>query len=319
VVGFFFEFIKTDILYIFPSKLFSIWSYPMILKGVYAPIVTPFNADESINYPVLDQLIEYLIGNRIAGLVPCGTTGEVYAFTEQERLDIFKFVKEKVNGRVALIAGTVSGATRDVIRYSQIAEQMGYEALLAAVPPYSRPNQRELLAHYHAVARSVRIPIVLYNFPWRAGTEVGYEVLDGLVGQENVIGIKEASSDMSRVYEMRLRYGDRYQIICGSDDQALDYFLWGSLSWIGGAASCAPRQHVEVLDAALTGDFVTARARMDRLMPMLRNIESGGYTQKVKLGCELSGIPVGQARRPLLPLLDADREEFERVFKLAVI
>ncbi|MFN8435973.1 MAG: 4-hydroxy-tetrahydrodipicolinate synthase [Anaerolineales bacterium] len=287
----------------------------MNLKGIYAPIVTPFNADESINYPVLEQLIEYLIANKIAGLVPGGTTGEVYAFTEAERLEIFKFTKEKVNGRVTLIAGTNSGATRDVVRYSQIAEQMGYDALMVAVPPYSRPNQRELLAHYEAVAKAVKIPIVLYNFPWRAGTEVSYEVMDGLTKYDHIIGIKEASSDMSRVYEFRLRYGDRYQMICGSDDQALDYFLWGTTSWIGGAASCAPLEHYNVLEAALNNDFVTARKHMDKLLPLLRNMESGGYTQKVKVGCELRGIKVGAPRQPLLPLADDDRKEFERIFK----
>ena len=290
----------------------------MNLKGIYAPIVTPFNADESINYPVLEQLIEYLIANKIAGLVPGGTTGEVYAFTEAERLEIFKFVKEKVNGRATLIAGTNSGATRDVIRYSQIAEGMGYDALMVAVPPYSRPNQSELLAHYESVAKAVKIPIVLYNFPWRAGTEVGYEVMDGLTKYDHIIGIKEASGDMSRVYEFRLRYGDRYQMICGSDDQALDYFLWGTTSWIGGAASCAPLQHLQVLEAALANDFVTARTHMSKLLPMLRNMESGGYTQKVKLGCEMMGIPVGGPRQPLLPITDVDRVAFEQVFKLAV-
>ena len=290
----------------------------MQLKGIYAPIVTPFNADESINYPVLEQLIEYLIANKIAGLVPGGTTGEVYAFTEAERLDIFKFVKEKVGGRVTLIAGTNSGATRDVIRYSQVAEGMGYDALMVAVPPYSRPDQRELLAHYSAVAESVKIPIVLYNFPWRAGTEVSYEVLDGLAKYKHVIGIKEASGDMSRVYEMHLRYKDRYQMICGSDDQALDYFLWGTTSWIGGAASCAPLQHHQVLEAALANDFATARAYMEKLLPMLRDMESGGYTQKVKVGCEMMGIPVGGPRQPLLKLTDEDRVAFEQVFKLAV-
>ena len=287
----------------------------MQFKGIYAPIVTPFNADESINYPVLEQLIEYLIANKIAGLVPGGTTGEVYAFTDQERLDIFKFVKEKAKGRVTLIAGTNSGATRDVIRYSQLAEQMGYDALMVAVPPYSRPNQRELLAHYSAVAEAVKIPIVLYNFPWRAGTEVSYEVMDGLAKYDHVIGIKEASGEMARVYEFRLRYGDRYQMICGSDDQALDYFLWGATAWIGGAASCAPLQHHRVFEAALANDFITARKQMDKLLPLLRNMESGGYTQKVKLGCELLGIPVGNPRMPLLPLTAADRAEFEKIFK----
>jgi 4-hydroxy-tetrahydrodipicolinate synthase len=289
----------------------------MNLKGVYAPIVTPFDAQENIDYTVLKQLIDYVLANGVVGLVPGGTTGEVYAFSETERLDIFKFVKDYAGGRATLIAGTNSGATRDVLRYSEIAAKMGYDALMVAVPPYSRPNQRELLAHYRAVAEAVDIPIVLYNFPWRAGTEVGYEVLDGLTAHKNVIGIKEASGEMARVYEMRLRYGDRYQMVCGSDDQALDYFLWGTQSWIGGAASCAPRQHSAVLEAALAGDFLSARASMEKLLPLLRNMESGGYTQKVKVGCELLGIPVGGPRRPLLPLLDEDRREFERVFAMA--
>jgi 4-hydroxy-tetrahydrodipicolinate synthase len=289
----------------------------MQLKGIYAPIVTPFDKDENINYPVLEQLIGFLISNGIAGLVPGGTTGEVYALSEAERLELFQFVKDKAGGRITLIAGTNSGATRDVIRYSQAAEGMGYHALMLAVPPYSRPSQRELLAHYRAVVEAVKIPIVLYNFPWRAGTEVGYEVLDGLVGYDHVIGIKEASGEMGRVYEMRLRYGDRYQMICGSDDEALDYFLWGTASWIGGAASCAPRQHAAVLEAALANDFARARGLMEKLLPLMRNLESGGYTQKVKHGCELLGIPVGGPRRPLLPLTDADRREFERVFEIA--
>ncbi len=289
----------------------------MQLKGVYAPIVTPFNADESVNYPVLERLIEFLLENKITGLVPGGTTGEVYALNEAERLEIFQFVKEKVKGRAALIAGVNSGATRDVVRYSQIAERMGYDALMVAVPPYSRPNQRELLAHYEAVAHAVSIPIVLYNFPWRAGSEIGYETLDGLTRYPQVVGIKEASGEMARVYEFRLRYGERYQMICGSDDQALDYFLWGTTAWIGGAASCAPLQHVRVLEAALAGDFVSARQAMDRLLPLLRNMESGGYTQKAKLGCELRGIPVGAPRMPLLPLTESERAEFERVFRAA--
>jgi 4-hydroxy-tetrahydrodipicolinate synthase len=289
----------------------------MQLNGIFAPIVTPFDDNENINYPVIKQLIDYVLANGVVGLVPGGTTGEVYAFNEAERLELFKFVKEYAGERATLIAGTNSGATRDVLRYSEIAAKMGYDALMVAVPPYSRPNQRELLAHYRAVAQAVDLPIILYNFPWRAGSEVGYDVLDGLQEYKHVIGIKEASGEMARVYEMRLRYGDRYQIICGSDDEALDYFLWGTQSWIGGAASCAPGQHAAVLAAAQAGDFIQARALMEKLLPMLRNMESGGYTQKVKVGCQLLGLPVGNPRRPLLPLLDEDRREFERVFALA--
>ena len=140
----------------------------MIFSGIYAPVVTPFGANGEINYPVFGKLLDYLIENGIAGLVPGGTTGEVYAYSDAERLEVFRFVKAHVNGRVPLMAGTNSGATRDVIRYSQAAEKLGYDSLMVAVPPYSRPTQRELLAHYLDVARSVALPIVLYNFPWRA-------------------------------------------------------------------------------------------------------------------------------------------------------
>ena len=133
----------------------------MQLKGIYAPIVTPFDDDENINYPVIKQLIDYVLANGVTGLVPGGTTGEVYAFSEEERLELFRFVKDYAGTRATLIAGTNSGATRDVIRYSEIAARMGYDGLMLAVPPYSRPNQRELLAHYRAVAQAVEIPIVL--------------------------------------------------------------------------------------------------------------------------------------------------------------
>lgn len=286
----------------------------MKLTGLYAPIVTPFDDEEQINYPVLGNLIEFLLQNGIAGLVPGGTTGEVYALSDAERLELFQFVREQAGNRTTLIAGVNAGATRDVIRYAQAAEQMGYQALMAAVPPYSRPTARELLAHYRALAVNTSLPIILYNFPWRAGTEVSYEVMDGLLDLPNIIGIKEASSDMSRVYEFQLRYGARYQMICGSDDQALDYFLWGSTAWIGGGASCAPQQHAAVLQAALRGDFTAARAAMGRLMPFLRALESGNYTQKVKRGCELLGFPVGAPRRPLLPLDEAERAAFDALF-----
>lgn len=287
----------------------------MQYTGLYAPLVTPFNDHEEINFPVLGELIEFLLAEGVAGFVPGGTTGEVYALNDEERLAIFRYVKEKVGKRAVLIAGTNSGATRDVIRLSRAAEEMGYDGLMVAVPPYSRPNQQELLGHYRLVAESVGLPIILYNFPWRAGSEIGYEVMDGLRDVANIVGIKEASGDMSRVYEFRLRYKDRYQMICGSDDQALDYFLWGTTCWIGGGVCCAPVQHRLVLDAALSGDYPAARDIMSKLMVVLRSMESGSYTQKIKYGCELLGIPVGSPRRPLLPLTASEKSAFAGIFK----
>lgn len=291
----------------------------MLLKGVYAPLVTPFDDNENIDYPVLEKLIEFLLENGIEGFVPGGTTGEVYALRDDERLEVFRFVKNVVNGRAHLMAGTNSGATRDVIRLSREAEKIGYDSLMLAVPPYSRPNQRELLSHYKDVIHSTNLPVILYNFPWRAGTEVGFDVLDGLVNFQQVLGLKEASSDLSRILAMRTRYEDRYQIVCGSDDQAFDYLAWGSQCWIGGAASCTPKQHVQVVDAALKKDLIKSRDMMSVFLPILQNMESGSYTQKVKLGCELQGIPVGRTRKPLLPLEEQEKQEFSKLFNNIIL
>ena len=286
----------------------------MKLKGVFAPVVTPFDSSENINYPTLEKLIDFLIEKGITGFVPGGTTGEVYAMTDQERLDLFKFFKEKTAGRAHLMAGVNSGATRDVIKFAESAAKMGYDSLMVAVPPYSRPNQKELLSHYIDVITAVDLPVILYNFPWRAGTEVGMEVLEGLAKYPNVLGLKEASSDFSRVLEIKVLFGDRYQIVCGSDDQAFDYFAWGTECWIGGAASCLPEHHVAVLKAAAAGDLVKSRQEMEKALPLLKNMESGSYTQKVKLGVTLRGIDVGAPRRPLLPLAADLRPEFENLF-----
>lgn len=291
----------------------------MKLEGVFAPLVTPFDEHENINYPVLEQLIEFLLEQGITGFVPGGTTGEVYALRDEERLEIFRFVKQVARARAHLMAGTNSGATRDVINLSIKAQELGYDSLMLAVPPYSRPNQRELLAHYEDILKVIDVPVILYNFPWRAGTEVGFDVLDGLTKYDQVLGLKEASSDMTRVLAMHTRYKDRYQIVCGSDDQAFDYFAWGTRCWIGGAASSTPKQHVQVLNAALNNDLAGSNKLMRAFLPVLQNMESGSYTQKVKLGCELQGIPVGKTRRPLLPMFPEDSAEFTTLFRSVIL
>lgn len=222
------------------------------------------DAREEIDFEVLKRLIDFVLANGVVGLIPGGTTGEVYALSDAERLELFRFVKDYAGGRMDVDRGRErrGHARRRAVRRG--CRGSGLRRADGGRAAYSRPSQRELLAHFKDVATATALPIVLYNFPWRAGSEIGYHILDGLAGQANVIGIKEASSDLSRLIAMRLRYGDRFQISCGSDDQALDYFVWGSTSWIGGGASCAPRQHVAVLEAALAGDFATARARMEK-------------------------------------------------------
>lgn len=286
----------------------------MKLRGVYVPVVTPFDDNNQVDYEAYRRVLEHVIANGVAGIIPCGTTGEYYSLNEEERLRIFEFAQEVVAGRVTMIAGTNAAATRDVVHYTQIAKDLGYEGVMLAAPYYSLPSQGELLHHFQTVATSVDLPIVLYNFPARVGVEIGFEVLDGLIPFENVIGIKESSGSIARLYQMKMRYGDRYQMVCGADDQALDFFVWGAESWIAGGGSFMPHEHVDLMEAAMSGNYDTARELMWQMMPVFQNMESAKYTQKAKYACELVGMPVGQVREPLMPLDVDEKKAFRQIF-----
>jgi len=165
----------------------------MVLKGVYVPVVTPFNGDDEIDHAALARVVNSVLDAGATGVVPCGSTGEFYALSDIERDDVLRTVQETVQKRAQLVAGSNAGSTRDVIRHMRAAADFGYDAVLLAAPYYSLPSQAELLAHFRSVAAAVEIPIILYNFPARAGVEIGYEVLDGLQDVDTVVAIKDAN------------------------------------------------------------------------------------------------------------------------------
>ena len=230
----------------------------MQMQGIYPAIVTPFGADDRVDYSTFKRLIDHLIENGVAGIVPCGTTGEYYAMTLDERREVLKFFKDYVGNRVQLIAGTNAASTRDVVSLTQYAQEIGYDAVLLAPPYYSLPTQSELLAHFQSVIGSSSIPIVLYNFHLRAGVEISDAVMAPLAETGRICAIKESSGSMGRVFNHVLNYSDKVDLCCGSDDQALDYFLWGATSWIAGASTFTTRQHVEIHRLSMAGDWVKA-------------------------------------------------------------
>ena len=289
----------------------------MELRGILPALVTPFNAAGNTDFVVLEQLLEYQLTRGVHGFVPMGSTGEYYAMSDQERFDVLKCVKEVVGTRGQLVAGANAGSTRDVIRHTEAAKKLGYDAVLLPPPYYSLPTQKELLAHYQAVLDAVDIEIVLYNFPLRAGVEIGFDVLDALAGNPRVIAIKESSGNLLRALEINKRYANDYQLSCGSDDQAFDFFLWGATSWICGPANCLVEPCVKFYNAFAAGNLKQAQAIAKALYPVMTNLESGKFVQKVKFGCELMGIPVGEPRRPLLPLSDPEKRDLARAIAAA--
>jgi 4-hydroxy-tetrahydrodipicolinate synthase len=291
---------------------------PFFLDGVYPAAITPFNEDNELDEGALERLIEHCIAGGVAGLVIAGTTGEYYALREQERVKLFSAAYRHTRERISLIAGCNAGSTREVVDLALRAREIGYDAILLSVPHTSLPSQPELAAHFMTVAREVGLPIVLYNFPARAGVDITLETLEQLRDIPEIIAIKEASGDFSRFLTMQRTLGDDIAVSCGSDDQAYDYFTWGAQSWIAGTANVLPREHVEVLAAIRRGDLDAARALHSALLPWIQDMEAGSYNQKAKLGLRIVGIEVGEVRGPLAPLPLAEATRYENVLAAAI-
>lgn len=286
------------------------------LNGIMPALVTPFDKTGAVDYDVLASLVEYQIKQGVGGLVPLGSTGEYYALTNEERRQVMATVREVANDRVMLIAGANGSCTREVIEQVKQARDTGYSNLLIAPPYYAIPTQDELIGHYNAILEAVPdVNIVLYNYPIRTNVEVGYSVMDALKDHDRVIAIKESAGNLLRAIEIDERYRGKIQLSCGSDDQALDFFLWGATSWICAPANFLAPQIVAFYENYVSGQLAGAQQIVRSLFPLMNNLESGKFIQKVKYGCELAGFNVGVARMPLLPLTINEKTEFRKEFE----
>jgi 4-hydroxy-tetrahydrodipicolinate synthase len=287
----------------------------MKLTGVLPALVTPFDDAGKIDFAAFERLLTYLRDAGVTGWVPCGSTGEYNAMTGDERASVLRFVKDFAHDHETLVAGTNGGSTWEVIEHTRRARDLGYGTVLLSAPYYATPAQDELIAHYQAVLDAVDVEILLYNYPPKVGVEIGFEVLDAFADNPRVIGIKESSGNVLRAVEIYARYGDKYQLSNGSDDQALDYYLWGATSWVCGPGNCMAKPCVDLVNTIESGDWMRARDQMVTLYRAMSSLETGKFVQKVKYGCELIGVPVGHCRAPLQPLSAQEKDDFATAMK----
>ena len=282
----------------------------MNLNGILVPIVTPFDANNQLNEAALERLVECFIEAGVGGIVACGTTGEYYALSAQERRRVLEIVAKIGRGRTTLIAGVNSMSPAEAISRIREAEELGYEALMLSPTPYSLPGQNEVVAYFKEVAAATELPIVMYNFPARIGIQIELESVYELAKVKNIVGIKESSGNFSRVVAMVNANLPDFQVVCGCDDQAADFLFWGVRSWISGGANVFPAEQVQMLKAAEQGDWDSVRRMMAAMLPAIAAMESGNYNQKAKLGCVRHGIDVGSVRLPLLPVDAQEQDDF---------
>ena len=288
----------------------------MQFEGIWTPIVTPSHDDHSINEDALAQTVEYLIKGGVHGIITAGTTGEYYAQSHEERLHLARVIKQMIDGRVPLVMGTGALRTEESIEFAKAAKDIGADALLVATPPYSVPTGREIALHALAIDRAANLPVMLYNYPGRMGVNMDEETLDRLGRSPNFCGIKESSGDINRLHLIARDY-PHLGLLCGMDDQALEFFAWGARGWVCAGSNFAPEAHVALYKTCvLEGDFTKGRAIMSAMMPLMRVLEQGGkFIQCIKHGVTMRGIPAGPPRKPLQPLNKDDKRALEEVIR----
>jgi 4-hydroxy-tetrahydrodipicolinate synthase len=280
------------------------------LSGVLPALVTPFDPAGNIDFVAFERHLRSLRAAGVAGWVPCGSSGEYNLMSDEEREGVLRFVKDFASGGETLIAGTNAPSTAGVIANTRRAKEIGYHAVLLAVPYYTKPSQAEIIRHFTTVTEATGMDIVLYSYPGKDGVEIGYEALDALADNPHIIGIKESSGVLQRAIGISTRYPGRIQLVSGSDDIAWDFMHWGANSWICGPANCMAKPVCEMDAAFRRGDHTRAKEIMQVIWPAMNVLESGKFVQKLKFGCELQGNPVGDCRMPFGPLTEEEKAEF---------
>lgn len=285
-------------------------------EGIYTPVVTPYREDLSIDWDKLEATIDWLLESGVHGLISGGSTGENYAQTLTERIELARFTRARAAGRAQVIIGTGAMLTDDSIALARAARDMAADAILLASPPYSVPTDVENALNALAIDRAADLPVMLYNYPGRTGTMMGETFLDHVSQSPNFCGIKESSGDINRVHLLAQDY-QQIALGCGMDDQALEFFAWGARFWVCGGSNFLPQEHIALYRACvLEGNFEKGRRIMAAMMPLMRVLEQGGkFIQTIKHGTTLAGIDCSIVRPPLQALNGTEKQTLEAVVK----
>ena len=289
-----------------------------IFKGAGVALITPFNEDETVNYDMLGELIERQIAGKTDAIIVCGTTGEPATMTEDEKLAVIKYAVEKTAGRIPVIAGTGGNATRVVIDFSKKAEALGVDGLLVVTPFYNKATQNGLYAHYKEVAKSVSLPIIMYNVPSRTGCNIAPETAVRLARDcENIVGIKEASGNISQVAKLAKQARGILDIYSGNDDQVIPILSLGGIGVISVLSNVAPKAAHDMVMEYLEGDRKKAAALQLDYLDLINALFCEVNPIPVKGAMNLMGYNVGKLRLPLTEIEDAHRELVKKCLKEA--
>lgn len=287
-----------------------------VFTGAGVAIVTPFKENGEVNYEKFGELVEFQIANSTDAIIVCGTTGESSTLTHEEHLDVIKYCAEKVAGRVPVVAGTGSNCTETAIYLSTEAEKYGVDGLLLVSPYYNKATQKGLYAHYKAIADSVKIPCILYNVPSRTGCNILPETVVKLCTDvENIVGVKEASGNISQVAKLMSMADGKVDLYSGNDDQIVPILSLGGKGVISVLSNVAPKQTHDICAKFFEGDVAGSAKEQLRAIPLCDALFCEVNPIPVKKALNLMGKEVGLLRMPLTEMEDANAAKLEKVMK----
>ena len=278
--------------------------------GACTALVTPF-LNGTVNYPMMEQLLRRQCDAGIEAVVICGTTGEAPTLSDHEKLEMFARAKTYVGSACKIIAGTGCNSTRRAVRLSAAAQECGVDGLLVVTPYYNKATADGLYTHYLAVAQAVDIPVIAYNVPSRTGVDLPLKVYERLAGIPNIIGTKEASTDITKITKLHHLCGERLQIWTGNDDMTVPAMALGAKGVISVLSNVLPEKTQVMCRAALDGDFGTAAALQTELQPLIEALFSEVNPIPVKEAMQMIGFDCGGCRLPLTPMTAENRAKLE--------
>ena len=285
-----------------------------IFKGSGVALVTPFKNGE-IDFAGFDRLVEYHVENGTDSIIVCGTTGESAAMNDKEHIACIEYVVKRVNGRIPVIAGAGSNDTRHGVALCKEAENCGADGLLLVTPYYNKATQKGLIKHYEMHADAVNIPIILYNVPSRTGVNIAVDTVYELSKHKNIVGIKEASGNISTVAQIAAKCGDDFAIYSGNDDMIVPILSLGGVGVISVVANIAPQQTHDLCEEYFKGNVEASRKLQLGMIELCDALFCEVNPIPVKTAMNILGFDMGELRMPLCEMAEKNEAYLKQALK----
>ena len=287
------------------------------IKGVIPPIITPMDADENVDADALKRVIDHVIDGGVHGIFVMGSNGEFYAFDFENQKKAVEVTVQHVNGRVPVYAGASAITTKACIKLAKMAEESGADALTVLTPMFINPSETELYNHFQAIARSTKLPVLLYNNPGKTTNNISMSLLKKLAGIENIVGIKNTTLDFAQTVQFlhATKDIDNFKVLAGTDFFIYATLMHGGVGCVAGTANVAPKMVVDIYDKFKSGDHAGALDAQFKLIPLRNTYSYGSFPVVMKDCLNLMGLEVGDPAKPIDHCTVERMEALKKVLK----